>query len=129
MDLPQFRDFCLAQAQYLKAIKSCRKGLSTSARVLMFMGARRLYGSALESLSKAGLGDSLFREHIKAMMELCYVQALFFHSYMTKEQLEDYTVHGTGVAYSCISSFMVAMRVCVDRRRRRKSWRAATCRR
>ena len=129
MDSPQFRDFCLAQTQYLKAVKSCRKELSTSARVLVFMGARRLYGSALESLAKAGLRDSLFTEHIKAMMELCYAQALFFHSYMTKEQLEDYRVHGTGVAYSCISSFMVATSVCVDRRRRRRSWRAAGCRR
>lgn len=93
------------------------------------MGARRLYDNALKSLSKAGLSDSLFTEHIKAMMELCYVQALYFHSYMTEEQLKDFTTHGTGVAYSCISSFMVATRTCVERRRRRRSWRAAPCRR
>ena len=125
----QLRDFCLAQVQYLKAVKSCRNNLSTSARVLVFMGAKRLYGNALEDLSKASLSDSLFTEHIKAMMELCGAQALFFHGYMTKEQLEDYTVHGTGVAYGCISAFLVAMRMRVERRRRRRSWREATCHR
>lgn len=53
---------------------------------------RQCPGESLEGGSR----QTRCSEHIKAMMELCYVQALFFHSYMTKEQLEDYTVHGTG---------------------------------
>ena len=74
--------------------------------VVVFMGAKRLYEQACSALSESSeFGD--YVKHAKAMKDLCYAQALYYEGYMTKEQLDNIAIHGTGIAYSCLARFAV----------------------
>ena len=43
------------------------------------------------------------------MSKVSYVMALYYEGYMTREQLEDFEIHGSGKAYFCLNTCYVGM--------------------
>ena len=94
--------------QYLKAVKARRLSLKNkNTYVVLFMGANRLYDKAISALAKSPIEFEEYLKHSKAMKELCFAQALYYQGYMSPEELDNVQIHGTGVAYSCLSRFDV----------------------
>lgn len=96
--------------QYLKAMKArLQKGNHRRVFVVLFKGANRLYEEAISSLKKCSVELPNVLQHLNAMKELCYIQALYYEVYMSKEDLNDVEVHGTGKASICLQLFMVGL--------------------
>ena len=93
---------------YLKAVKARRLYMKNkNTYVVVFMGAKRLYDNAVSALARCSDEFNEYAKHSKAMRDLCFAQALYYEGQMSKEQLDNVEVHGTGIAYSCLSRFDV----------------------
>lgn len=109
----------MAEMQYLKAVKARRTDVSNKqVFVMVYMGAYRLYEEAASSLAECSVNLPNVLQHLDMMKELCYIQALYYEVYMSKEELEDPEVHGSGKAYVCLQIFMVGTDGCYLMNRR-----------
>ena len=59
-------------------------------------------------MSKYPLPDN-FIQFVEVMSKVSYVMALYYEGYMTREQLEDFEIHGSGKAYFCLNTCYVGM--------------------
>ena len=74
----------------------------------LYMGSSSLYKTALESFQKSSNPEALV-EISGAMQKLMYAMALYYQGYMTQEELDNPSIHGTGAAYYCLDNFFVVM--------------------
>ena len=103
----------MAEMQYLKAVKARRMNVSKKqVFVVVYMGAYRLYKEAASSLAECSVDLPNVLQHLDMMKESCYVQALYYEVYMSKEELIDHEVHGSGKACMCLQLFMVGIDEC-----------------
>lgn len=74
------------------------------------MSVHRHYDEAIKSFQRSTLPlPDEFIAHLEAMSQLCYGIALYYEGYMSAEQLEDFSQHGSGKAYYCITQLKVGV--------------------
>ena len=76
----------------------------------VYMSVHRRYDEAIKSFQRSALPlPEEFIAHLEAMSQLCYGLALYYEGYMSEEQLEDFSQHGSGKAYYCITQLKVGV--------------------
>ena len=106
-----------AEVQYLKAVKLYQRGNDTKNRdafVVLLAGASHLYEDAITFFQKCDVDMPDVSQFLNAMKELTYMQALYYMSYMSQEELEDFSNHGSGIAAACLRDLMVSRMVGID---------------
>ena len=79
------------------------------------MGSHARYEEALKHFTKSAFPmPDAFVGFVTAMSKAVYCMALYYEGYMTQEQLEDFSIHGSGKAYFCISTCYVGVAVRTD---------------
>lgn len=100
-----------AEVQYLKAVKLYQRGNDTkkkSAFVVLLAGTSHLYENAMGFFQKCDVDMPDVSQFLNAMKELTYMQALYYMSYMSEEELDDFHNHGSGIAVSCLNALEVS---------------------
>ena len=101
----------------MKSLKLYQRGNDTKNRnafVVLLAGASHLYEDAITFFQKCDVDMPDVCQFLNAMKELTYMQALYYMSYMSKEELEDFSNHGSGVAAACLRDLMVSRMVGID---------------
>ena len=83
-------------------------GKNRQSFVVLLSGTSHLYEDALTFFQKCNLDIPNVSLFLSAMKELTYMQALYYMSYMSKEELEDFRNSGSGVAIACLNALEVS---------------------